>query len=114
MLASTFFRIVAIAVLVSYTFGSTLLTAKDGTPSAAIVQNAVTSVSPASPVTKAKTGKARNVILFIGDGMGPQQLGLLYAYSRYAPGSKVPHRVAAIEQMAIDGELGMVRTDPTA
>lgn len=112
MLVSTFFRNVAIAALVSYTFGSAPLAAKDGTPSAAIVQNAVTSVSPASPVTKAKTGKARNVILFIGDGMGPQQLGLLYAYSRYAPGSKVPHRVAAIEQMAIDGELGMVRTDP--
>jgi alkaline phosphatase len=59
-----------------------------------------------------KADKPRNVILFIGDGMGPQQLGLLYAYSRYAPGSKVPKRVAAIEQMAIDGELGMVRTDP--
>ena len=48
----------------------------------------------------------------IGDGMGPQQMGLLFAYARHAPGSKVPKRIAAMEQMAIDGELGMVRTEP--
>jgi alkaline phosphatase len=65
-------------------------------------------------VAAKSTGKSqpKNVILIIGDGMGPQQMGLLFAYARHAPGSKVPKRVAAMEQMALDGELGMVRTDP--
>lgn len=61
---------------------------------------------------KAAPPRARNVILIIGDGMGPQQLGLLFAYARYAPGSTVPNRMAAIEQMAMDGQLGLVRTEP--
>jgi alkaline phosphatase len=112
MLAQHFVRFVAVALLASCSFGAVNLVAKDGAPSAAAIQAAATSISPAKPAAEAKAGKPRNVILFIGDGMGPQQLGLLYAYSRYAPGSKVPNRVAAIEQMAIDGELGMVRTDP--
>ena len=74
-----------------------------------------TSVRPTSATTAAgatESKKIRNVILMIGDGMGPQQMGLLFAYARHAPGSKVPKRIAAMEQMAIDGELGMVRTEP--
>jgi alkaline phosphatase len=67
--------------------------------------------SSASAKPSAK-GQPKNVILIIGDGMGPQQMGLLFAYARHAPGSKVPNRVAAMEQMAQEGELGMVRTDP--
>jgi alkaline phosphatase len=79
---------------------------------------AVTSIRSAGAssqgVAAKSAGKAqpKNVILIIGDGMGPQQMGLLFAYARHAPGSKVPKRVAAMEQMALDGELGMVRTEP--
>src|SRR5690606_3456026 len=67
-----------------------------------------------APATAERTDpqQARNVILIIGDGMGPQQLGLLFAYARHAPGSTVPNRTAAIEQMAIDGTVGLVRTEP--
>jgi alkaline phosphatase len=79
---------------------------------------AVTSVrstgASSQGVSTKSAGKSqpKNVILIIGDGMGPQQMGLLFAYARHAPGSKDPKRVAAMEQMAIDGELGMVRTEP--
>ncbi len=53
----------------------------------------------------------RNVILMIGDGMGPQQVGLLMAYARYAAHSAVPDRTAAIERMFNEGVLGVMRTE---
>ncbi|TWU28261.1 alkaline phosphatase [Bythopirellula polymerisocia] len=61
--------------------------------------------------------KIRNVILMIGDGMGPQQLGLLFAYARHAGSSQVPEKetaekVSAIEQLATQGNVGIVRTNP--
>jgi alkaline phosphatase len=105
-------------VLVAISWGCLLsqfptVQAKDSAASAV----AVSSPSAGSPLTATdkattKSSKIRNVILIIGDGMGPQQMGLLFAYARHAPGSKVHNRIAAMEQMAIDGELGMVRTDP--
>jgi alkaline phosphatase len=61
--------------------------------------------------TTAPASKLRNVILLIGDGMGPQQLGLLYAYSHLAPGSKVPDRTSAIELLAQHGGMALVRTE---
>lgn len=82
-------------------------------PNSVAVQSPTAGSPLASPAESLATGKKpRNVILLIGDGMGPQQLGLLFAYSRYAPGSKVPKRMAAMEQMGIDGEVGIVRTEP--
>lgn len=56
--------------------------------------------------------KIRNVILFIGDGMGPQQLGMLFAYAHLAPGSTVPDRTPAIELMSQQGTVALVRTEP--
>ncbi len=88
--------------------------AKDAAdPNSVAVQSAAAG-SPLAATAKDKSSgkKIRNVILLIGDGMGPQQMGLLFAYARHAPGSKVPKRIAAMEQMALDGEIGMVRTDP--
>ncbi|RKZ59170.1 MAG: alkaline phosphatase, partial [Candidatus Parabeggiatoa sp. nov. 2] len=38
-----------------------------------------------SPDTDSTTIK--NVIIMIGDGMGPQQVGLLNSYAKYAPNS---------------------------
>ncbi|MEO2045355.1 MAG: alkaline phosphatase [Pirellulales bacterium] len=57
-------------------------------------------------------GSVRNVILMIGDGMGPQQLGLLEMYAHRAPNSVVPERTPAIEKMMAEGTLGLVRTEP--
>jgi len=54
----------------------------------------------------------RNVILLIGDGMGPQHLGLLMSYANLAPDSQVPERMAALEQMARQGAVAIVRTEP--
>lgn len=87
--------------------------AKDSATSSTSVQTTATSTHlPSSSAEPSGKKTVRNVILMIGDGMGPQQMGLLFAYARHAPGSKVPKRIAAMEQMAIDGELGMVRTEP--
>lgn len=54
----------------------------------------------------------RNVILMIGDGMGPQQVNLLTLFARYAPSSTYPDRTAAIERLFNEGYVGVVRTEP--
>lgn len=54
----------------------------------------------------------RNVILMIGDGMGPQEVNLLMLYARYAASSQVPDRTAAIERLYNAGDVGVVRTEP--
>ena len=41
----------------------------------------------------APTGQIKNVIMMIGDGMGPQQVGLLS--SRYFPGAYLPRNPAS-------------------
>jgi alkaline phosphatase len=69
-------------------------------------------VACAQPTAAPAAGGVRNVILLIGDGMGPQQVNLLMLYARYARGSKYPDRTAAIEHLMNDGEVGVVRTEP--
>jgi len=54
----------------------------------------------------------RNVILMIGDGMGPQQIGLLTLYAKLAPSSTVPDRTTAIERVLNDGVVSIVNTQP--
>jgi len=56
--------------------------------------------------------KIRNVILMIGDGMGPQQLGLLFSYAHNAPGSSALDGISAMEAMSHSGNIGVVRTEP--
>ena len=48
----------------------------------------------------------------IGDGMGPQQVGLLTQYARLAPNSEVPNRLAAIEQVYREGVVSLVSNQP--
>jgi alkaline phosphatase len=56
-------------------------------------------------------GAPKNLILIIGDGMGPQQIGLLEAYARQAPRSVVKDRTTAFTRMlAQGGVLGMSMT----
>lgn len=68
--------------------------------------SATTSPAPTQPVPG-----VRNVILMVGDGMGPQQVGLLQLYARYAKRSTVPDRTAAIERIYNEGVLGVMRTE---
>ncbi|MGI0116636.1 alkaline phosphatase [Zooshikella sp. RANM57] len=72
----------------------------------------------ASMLTVASSGyaeqKIKNVILMIGDGMGPQQVGLLESYARLAPHSiyKDKQGKTAITRMAEEGVVGLSMTYP--
>ncbi|MEO1273349.1 MAG: alkaline phosphatase, partial [Myxococcota bacterium] len=56
--------------------------------------------------------KITNVILMIGDGMGPQQIGLLMEYAHRAPTSIYKGRVTALEDIMDQGRIGMSRHGP--
>lgn len=71
--------------------------------------------SSSSPLMAATTssppGTIKNLILIIGDGMGPQQIGLLEAYARQAPGSVIHTRTTAFNRLLAEGGvLGMSMT----
>ena len=58
-----------------------------------------------------KSDKTKNVIMIIGDGMGPQQVGLLLTYARQAPHSVVKDRTTALDRMLKEGGvLGLSMT----
>lgn len=69
---------------------------------------ALAASAPAAELTPG----VRNIILMIGDGMGPQEVNLLMLYARYAATSQVPDRTAAIERLYNAGDVGVVRTEP--
>ncbi|MGA1841258.1 MAG: alkaline phosphatase [bacterium] len=54
------------------------------------------------------SGRIRNVIIMIADGMGSQELGLLISYAKYAPHSIYisKGRITAIEKVIEAGTLG--------
>ncbi|PKM12789.1 MAG: alkaline phosphatase [Gammaproteobacteria bacterium HGW-Gammaproteobacteria-3] len=54
--------------------------------------------------------QVKNVILIIGDGMGPQQVGLLLSYARQAPHSVLPTRTTAFDRLLEHGRLGLSLT----
>lgn len=54
-------------------------------------------------------GKIKNVIVMIGDGMGPQQVGLLDSYVRYAPDPVL--KSSAFDRLAKEGVVGISRTE---
>lgn len=60
--------------------------------------------------TEATTGKIKNIIVMIGDGMGPQQVGLLDSYIRYAKNPQL--KTSAFQRLAENGVIGIVRTEP--
>ena len=57
-------------------------------------------------------GEVKNVILMIGDGMGPQQIGLLELYARKAPNSIYEDRQTAISRFMENSVNGMSLTHP--
>lgn len=57
-------------------------------------------------------GTPKNIIVVIGDGMGPQQIGLLNAYVKYAPNSIYqPRRVSEWERLANRSKLALASTE---
>ncbi|SJM89302.1 Alkaline phosphatase [Crenothrix polyspora] len=65
----------------------------------------LTTHTPAEPTVK-------NVILIIGDGMGPQQVGLLLSYARQAPHSIIANHRTALDRLLDQGQLGISLTYP--
>lgn len=62
--------------------------------------------------TEAPARAPRNVILFIGDGMGPQQIGLFELWAREASTSKYPDRVTHYRALANRGWMGLSLHSP--
>jgi len=58
-----------------------------------------------------KTAKAKNVIMIIGDGMGPQQVGLLLSYARQAPNSVIKDRITAFDRILSSGQMSISMTN---
>jgi len=56
------------------------------------------------------TNNIKNVIMIIGDGMGPQQVGLLLAYARQAPHSIIKDRITAFDRLMQNGQLSISLT----
>lgn len=56
--------------------------------------------------------RPRNVILMIGDGMGPQQLGLLEAYAYSVPSSPFAGRGTSFARLAERGTIGLSLHSP--
>lgn len=56
--------------------------------------------------------EVKNVIMIIGDGMGPQQVGLLLSYARQAPHGVLRNRKTALERMLENGRIGISLTYP--
>ncbi|WP_020407267.1 alkaline phosphatase [Hahella ganghwensis] len=63
------------------------------------------------PLT-ATAAEIKNVILMIGDGMGPQQVGMLETYAKLAPNSVYAGKPTAIHRLAEEGVIGSSLTYP--
>ena len=58
------------------------------------------------------SAEIKNVILMIGDGMGPQQVGMLETYANYAPNSVYQGKKTALYKLAQEGVIGSSMTNP--
>ena len=61
--------------------------------------------------TTQEAAKAKNVIMIVGDGMGPQQVGLLLSYARQAPNSVLKDRETAFDRIASNGQTSISMTN---
>ena len=69
-------------------------------------------VIPCYAEDRPEAPQVKNLILLIGDGMGPQQMGLLTAYANQAPHSIYTDRETALEEAMDRGVIGLIRTSP--
>ncbi|PTB32663.1 alkaline phosphatase [Photobacterium phosphoreum] len=60
----------------------------------------------------AQSAEIKNIILMIGDGMGPQQVGLLESYANLAPNSIYNGNKTALYKLAQQGVIGASLTHP--
>ncbi len=56
--------------------------------------------------------RVKNVILFIGDGMGPPQIGIAMTYAKKAPNSVIPDRTLYLEKLMKERHVGLMTTWP--
>lgn len=77
--------------------------------SACASQPQLTSTKPSAQQT---VKPVKNIILMIGDGMGPQQLGLLQSFAKHAKSSPYANQKSAIEQFAESGRVSLSMTNP--
>lgn len=100
------FRISACAAFV----GAALLTAchddDNNTPQLDTQPTKAETPAPAS------TGAVKNVIMMIGDGMGPGQIGLLEEYATRAPNSIYQGNATALSTFAKEGKVGFSANGP--
>ena len=72
----------------------------------------VTAVTTSVLSFNAISAEIKNVILMIGDGMGPQQVGLLETYANQAPHSIYKGNKTALFKLANEGVIGSSLTHP--
>ena len=72
----------------------------------------LTACSPVKENNSPENGNVRNIILLIGDGMGPAQFGLLETYARRAPNSIYADRPTAVSQLMRQGKTLLSDTGP--
>lgn len=82
--------------------------------SALLLTACSTSYHTLKDTTPAKVPTVKNVILMIGDGMGPQQVGLLEEYARRAPNSTYNNtgNITALSKFAHAGHMGLSLNAP--
>ena len=59
-----------------------------------------------------EVGQIKNIIMMIGDGMGPQQMGLLEEYVNRAPSNPYQGRASAISTFSQEGVMGLSMNGP--
>lgn len=86
---------------------------EEAAPSHATCGDAQVVCPPTAPIeAPAEDAEIRNVILLIGDGMGPQQVGLLELYARYANDPRYPERTSHIGQLINVAKNSVVLSTP--
>ncbi|MGR5057790.1 alkaline phosphatase [Vibrio rotiferianus] len=77
-----------------------------------LVTPIVTAMAASTLSFNALSSEIKNVILMIGDGMGPQQVGLLETYANHAPNSIYQGETTALYKLAQEGVIGSSLTNP--
>ena len=62
----------------------------------------------------ALAGQTKNIILMIGDGMGPQQVGLLQEFARHSKTPMYKNRDTGLQVFANEGQIALSSTAPFA
>lgn len=101
-----------------------LLTACGGSGSSSPAVSAPVTETPASetpvaktpvtetPVAETLSSQVKNIIMMIGDGMGPQQVGLLEDYIKRAPSNPYAGKDSALSIFAKEGNMALSMNGP--